>query len=117
MTSSRHLIGLLLGTEEDWPRAFEEILRRLGPVAGTGGTRHVFDCERITIEPFDLRDRPRYELVIDRLAYWYYHPREWLKKVALPAFPRYERLALRLIGVRQFVWLRSAPAAGPRRAS
>jgi deazaflavin-dependent oxidoreductase (nitroreductase family) len=29
---------------------------------------------------------------------------------ALPAFPRYERLALRLIGVRQFVWLRSAPA-------
>ena len=26
---------------------------------------------------------PRYDLVIDRLAYWYYHPREWLKKVAL----------------------------------
>jgi deazaflavin-dependent oxidoreductase (nitroreductase family) len=25
---------------------------------------------------------------------------------AQPAFPRYERLALRLIGVRQFVWLR-----------
>ena len=22
-------------------------------------------------------------LVIDRLAYWYYHPREWLKKIAL----------------------------------
>jgi hypothetical protein len=80
---TRHLIGLLLGTEEDWPRAFEEILRRLGPVAGTGGTRHVFDCERITIEPFDLRYRPRYALVIDRLAYWYYVPREWLKKVAL----------------------------------
>ena len=83
MTDTRHLIGLLLGTEEDWPRAFEEILRRLGPVAGTGGTRHVFNCERITIEPFDLRDRPRYDLVIDRLAYWYYHPREWLKKIAL----------------------------------
>ena len=39
--------------------------------------------ERVTIEPFDLRDRPRYELVIDRLAYWYDLPREWLKKVAL----------------------------------
>ena len=39
--------------------------------------------ERITIEPFDLRDKPRYDLVIDRLAYWYYVPREWLKKVAL----------------------------------
>ena len=83
MTSNQHLIGLLLGTEEDWPRAFEEILRRLGPVPGPGGTRHAFDCERITIEPFDLRDRPRYRLVIDRLAYWYYHPREWLKKIAL----------------------------------
>ena len=83
MTATRHLIGLLLGTEEDWPRAFKEILRRLGPVAGAGGTQHVFDCERITIEPFGLRDRPRYDLVIDRLAYWYYHPREWLKKVAL----------------------------------
>ena len=42
-----------------------------------------FDVERITIEPFDLRDQPRHDLVIDRLAYWYYHPREWLKKVAL----------------------------------
>jgi len=83
LTGTRHLIGLLLGTEEDWPSAFEEILRRLGPVAGAGGTRHTFGCERITIEPFSLRDRPRYHLVIDRLAYWYYHPREWLKKVAL----------------------------------
>ena len=78
LTSTRHLIGLLLGTEEDWPTAFEEILSRLGPVDG-----HTFDCERITIEPFSLRDRPRYQLVIDRLAYWYYHPREWLKKVAM----------------------------------
>jgi hypothetical protein len=83
LTDTKHLVGLLLGTEEDWPTAFEEVLRRLGPVTGTGGTRHVFDCERITIEPFSLRDRPRYHLVIDRLAYWYYHPREWLKKIAL----------------------------------
>ena len=83
MTATRHIIGLLLGTEEDWPVAFEEILLRLGPVEGVGGARHTFDCERITIEPFRLRDRPRYDLVIDRLAYWYYHPREWLKKVAM----------------------------------
>jgi hypothetical protein len=83
MTPQRHLIGLLLGTEEDWPTAFEQILRRLGPVAGPDGCRHEFDCERITIEPFWLRSKPRYSLVIDRLAYWYYVPREWLKKVAL----------------------------------
>jgi hypothetical protein len=81
MTSTPHLIGLLLGTEEDWPRAFETILSRLGPIPGVGGTRHSFSSERITIEPFGLRDRARQELVIDRLAYWYYQPREWLKKV------------------------------------
>jgi hypothetical protein len=78
-----HLIGLLLGTEEDWPSAFEAIVRRLGPVTGPNGIEHRYDVERMTIEPFDLRARPRQDLVIDRLAYWYYHPREWLKKAAL----------------------------------
>src|SRR5690349_3664813 len=74
---------MLLGTEEDWPRAFEQLVRRLGRVTGPDGAQHGLACERITIEPFDLRATPRYDLVIDRLAYWYYHPREWLKKVAL----------------------------------
>jgi glutathione synthase/RimK-type ligase-like ATP-grasp enzyme len=78
-----HLIGLLLGTEEDWPRAFETLVARLGPITDASRQRHLIATERITIEPFDLRDRPSYELVIDRLAYWYYVPREWLKKVAL----------------------------------
>ncbi len=80
---TEHLIGLLLGTEEDWPRAFEELVRRLGAVRHPDGTPHTLRTERITIEPFDLRATPRYDLVIDRLAYWYYHPREWLKKAAL----------------------------------
>jgi hypothetical protein len=79
----RHLVGLLLGTEEDWPRAFEFLLRSLGPVCDDAGRRHVFDTERLTIEPFSLRAKPRTGLVIDRLSYWYYHPREWLKKAAL----------------------------------
>ena len=35
------------------------------------------------MEPFDLRAKARHDLVVDRLAYWYYLPREWLKKVAL----------------------------------
>jgi hypothetical protein len=78
-----HLIGLLLGTEHDWPTAFESIMRRLGTVTDGTGAEHGFDVERVTIEPFDLRAKPRHDLVIDRLAYWYYHPREWLKKVAL----------------------------------
>ena len=33
------------------------------------------------------------------------------RAAALPAFPRYERLALRLVGVQQFVWLRRFPGA------
>jgi hypothetical protein len=83
MAETTHLIGLLLGTEDDWPRAFETLVSRLGPIKDSAGHQHRLATERITIEPFDLRDHPRYELVIDRLAYWYYHPREWLKKVAL----------------------------------
>src|SRR3954467_15064947 len=78
-----HLIGLLLGTEEDWPRAFETLVSRLGPLRGPDGSTHHLTTERITIEPFDLAYKPRYDLVIDRLAWWYYVPREWLKKVAL----------------------------------
>src|SRR5436309_12317144 len=79
---SERLIGLLLGTEEDWPTAFETLVARLGPIE-YGGDRHSVRTERITIEPFDLRAKPRYALVVDRLAWWYFVPREWLKKVAL----------------------------------
>ncbi|MPZ90679.1 MAG: hypothetical protein GEU68_03455 [Actinobacteria bacterium] len=83
MGETKHLIGLLLGTEEDWPRAFQGLMQRLNPRIDLQGATHRFDTERITIEPFDLRARPRYSLVIDRLAHWYYVPREWLKKVSL----------------------------------
>jgi len=76
-------MGLLLGTEEDWPRAFETLMRRLGTITTASGERHRIVTERITIEPFELSYKPRYELVVDRLAWWYYVPREWLKKVAL----------------------------------
>jgi hypothetical protein len=86
MTGAReleHLVGLLLGTEDDWPRAYEALLALVSPVAYADGSTHRFATERLTIEPFSLRAPPRVELVIDRLAYWYYHPREWLKKAAL----------------------------------
>jgi len=75
---SEQLIGLLLGTEEDWPAAFEALVARLGPVDGVD-----YRTERLVNAPFDLRDRPRYGLVIDRLAWWYDLPRAWLKKVSL----------------------------------
>jgi len=78
-----HVIGLLLGAEEDWPAAFESLLERVAPSIAQGGVTHEFTTERVTIEPFNLRAVPRYSLVIDRLAWWYHMPREWLKKVAL----------------------------------
>ncbi len=82
MTNEHHEIGLLLGAEEDWPRAFETVLGMVGPITVDGVT-HTLTAERLSIEPFDLTDPVRTPLVIDRLAYWYYHPREWLKKAAL----------------------------------
>jgi hypothetical protein len=80
--AKRHLIGLLLATEEDWPSAFEAILGRLGPVR-YGGETHELEPARILNQPFDLRSEPHYTLVIDRLSWWYDLPREWLKKIAL----------------------------------
>ena len=49
-----HLIGLLLGVEEDWPAAFEALLRRIDPAVRYRGETHRFAAERVTIEPFDL---------------------------------------------------------------
>ena len=49
----------------------------------SGGETHELPLERIVNEPFSLRATPRYALVIDRLAWWYHLPREWLKKIAL----------------------------------
>src|SRR3954462_10992455 len=61
MSDHRHLIGLLLGTEEDWPTAFEAMIRRLGPVVAGSDRQHHYDVERITIEPFELCARPRHD--------------------------------------------------------
>ena len=50
-----HLIGLLLGTENDWPVAFESLVRALGPIPDSHGVTHELLTERTTIEPFNLR--------------------------------------------------------------
>ena len=54
----------------------------VGPITHEGA-EHTVSSERLTIEPFRLDDPVRTPLVIDRLAHWYYHPREWLKKASL----------------------------------
>ena len=84
MNDVTHRIGLLLGTENDWPSVFEALVRRARP--GDRRRRHGRTATTSSASPSSrstCAPQPSYDLVIDRLAYWYYHPREWLKKVAL----------------------------------
>lgn len=76
-------IGLLIGDENDWPTTFEQLVHRLGTTFTYRGQTHEVDVDRIRIHPFPLGASTNYNVVIDRLAYWHYQPREWLKKASL----------------------------------
>jgi hypothetical protein len=76
---TRH-IGLSLGADICWPICFEEIMRRLKLNIPWHGDTLGFDVSRLTIEPFNLRQPCRYDVVIDRLTHWYHVSREWIKK-------------------------------------
>ncbi len=82
MADATRVIGLSLGADLCWPACFEGIVNRLGPVTHEGETHRV-EVERITIEPFDLRQDTRYDVVLDRLTHWYQISREWIKKAVL----------------------------------
>jgi hypothetical protein len=73
-------IGLSLGADVCWPICYESLLDGLKLDFELGGDRLRFHCERVTIEPFNLRQPVRYDLVIDRLTHWYSTSREWIKK-------------------------------------
>jgi len=73
-------IGLSLGADLCWPIAYTEILNHLDLAIPIDGTTVDFEVERLTIEPFDLRQPCRFDLVIDRLTHWYHTTREWIKK-------------------------------------
>ena len=79
---TRH-IGLSLGADICWPICFEAILQRLELAIPAGADTLRFEASRVTIEPFDLRQPVRYDLVIDRLTHWYYTSREWIKKAVV----------------------------------
>ncbi len=76
-------IGLSLGADLCWPICYEEILKRLDLELDIGGDRVRFEVERLTIEPFDLRQPVRYDVVLDRITHWYHTSREWIKKAIL----------------------------------
>lgn len=73
-------IGLSLGADICWPICFEHMLKRLDLKIPIKGDTVRFECERVTIEPFDLQQPCNYDLVIDRLTHWYHTSREWIKK-------------------------------------
>jgi hypothetical protein len=76
-------IGLSLGADICWPICFEEILERLHLSLPIDGDTVTFEVERISIEPFDLRQPVEYDVVLDRLTHWYGTSREWLKKAVV----------------------------------
>ena len=83
MANVTRTIGLSLGADLCWPICYEEILKRLDATIPVGRDSVRFAVERLTIEPFELRQPCRYDLVVDRLTHWYSVSREWIKKSIL----------------------------------
>ncbi len=75
----RH-IGLSLGADIDWPLCFEALVKRLDVRIPHDGDTLRFEVDRVTIEPYDLCQPVKYDLVVDRLTHWYHTSREWIKK-------------------------------------
>jgi len=76
-------IGLSLGADICWPLCYEQILRKLELAIPHQGDTVDIEVERVSIEPFDLRQPCKYDMVLDRLTHWYHTSREWIKKSIL----------------------------------
>jgi hypothetical protein len=83
MATVNRRIGLSLGADLCWPICFEEIVNRLELAIPHDGDTVGIEVERVTIEPFDLRQGCRYDVVLDRLTHWYHTSREWIKKAVV----------------------------------
>ena len=76
-------IGLSLGADLCWPACYEEIVKRLKLSMQLGEETVNFAVERITVEPFSLRQPCKYDIVLDRLTHWFTTSREWIKKAII----------------------------------
>ncbi len=83
MPTTTRRIGLSLGADICWPKCFEDILARWNPELEVRGETVRFEVERVTIEPFDLCQPARYDVLLDRLTHWLAATREWIKKAVL----------------------------------
>ncbi|MEM8962630.1 MAG: hypothetical protein AAGD38_14185 [Acidobacteriota bacterium] len=81
-TVTRH-IGLSLGADLCWPICFEEILNHLDLHIPMGDDTIEVTVDRVTIEPFNLQQDTRYDVLLDRLTHWYHTSREWIKKAVI----------------------------------
>jgi len=76
-------IGLSLGADLEWPIFYEDIIGRLDLRIPRGDDTLTFAVERVTIEPFFLRQPVKYAVLLDRLTHWYHTSREWIKKAVI----------------------------------
>jgi hypothetical protein len=76
-------IGLSLGADICWPGSYEEIIRRMNLNLDLGSRTVDFAVERVSVEPYNLRQPVTYDVVIDRLTHWYHTSREWIKKAII----------------------------------
>ncbi len=83
MATVTRKIGLSLGADICWPACFEQILAKLDLAIPHGGDTVNIAVDRVTIEPFDLKQPCSYDVVLDRLTHWYHTSREWIKKAIL----------------------------------
>ena len=83
MASVTRKIGLSLGADICWPLCYEQILDKLQLAIAYQGDTVRIAVDRVTIEPFDLRQPCEYDVVLDRLTHWYHTSREWIKKAIL----------------------------------
>jgi hypothetical protein len=79
---TRH-IGLSLGADICWPACYEQIMAKLDPRIVWNGQEVSLDVERVTMEPFNLAQPSKYDVVLDRLTHWYPTTREWIKKAVI----------------------------------
>ncbi|MBK7859432.1 MAG: hypothetical protein IPJ65_12575 [Archangiaceae bacterium] len=83
MADTTRRIGLSLGADICWPICYEEIVKKLDLKIPHQGDTVRIEVERLSIEPFDLRQPCKYDVVLDRLTHWYHTSREWIKKAIL----------------------------------
>ena len=84
MATVTRRIGLSLGADHCWPLCYEAVMRRLDlsiPVSKKDVAK--FEVERVSIEPWDLAQPVKYDVVLDRITHWYHTSREWVKKAVV----------------------------------